>query len=318
MNCNTTHYRANSSSVPGDPTQDHELADLPSGPGHALADSKGFLVWDALANVLGRERFRLLLRDIVVKYRFRGIRWEEFLAAVQKSSSRDLHWFFSQWLERTGAPDWKIEWRQEGKIVRGAVTQSAPFYRSRLEVELRGANDERFTTTIEAVNARTEFSWPASFHVRSVIVDPHFRVLHWMPELRGRAAARAPYDQAAVLRDSGKPDEAEAILKKALGEIPVPDVYGATFFDEYGLARIAMEKKAWQDARTHLDHALAAPVRDRDFLPFAYLRFAQIAQALHDDERLRWAVEAAVSADAMVPGGTAAPSMARDLLSARK
>ena len=300
-----------------DSGQDHALADLPKGPGHALADSKGFLVWEMLSNTIGPERFGQVLRNITEKYRFRSIRWEEFLAAVQSASAEDLGWFYSQWLERTGAPDWQVTWKQEGSIVRGAITQAEPLYRAQLEVELQGTNGETMTHTAEVKNSRAEFAWPVNFRVRSVILDPHFRVLHWLPDLRAKVLARAPYMQSAALRDSGKLDEAEALLQKALQSATKPDEHAAIFYDKYGLARISMEKKAWQQAETFLDAALAAPSRDAEFLPFVYYRYAQVAQALHDDAKLHWAVEAAVGADALIPGGTGAAELARDLLAAK-
>jgi hypothetical protein len=88
--------------------------------------------------------------------------------------------------------------------VRGEITQSAPFYRAKLEVESQGANGESVTHTVDVAGESTKFSWPITFRVRAVVLDPHFRVLHWLPGLRSETLAHAPGLRAAILRDSGK------------------------------------------------------------------------------------------------------------------
>jgi hypothetical protein len=295
--------------------QDHALAALPKDPySHELADSKGFLIWDLLYHTVGPQSFRQVLRDITKKYAFQTIRWEEFLTAVQSGAGEDLGWFYSQWFERTGAPNWQITWKQDDGTVRGEITQIAPFYRAKLEVETQGANGESIMHTVDVAGGRTEFAWPVAFRVRSIVLDPHFRVLHWLPDLRAVALARASASHAAALRDSGKLDEAEALLQKAMESIPQPDEHGARFLDEYGLARVFMERKNWREAQSRLDAALAAPSRDPEFLPWVFYRYAMVAQSLNDDAKLHWAVQATIEADALVPGGTAAPTFARSLL----
>lgn len=294
---------------------DHSLADLPEGTNsHELADSKGFLIWYLLSQTVGPQRFSQVLRRITTEYAFRTIRWEEFLAAVQSADDEDLGWFYSQWFERTGAPNWQITWKQDRDGLRGEITQSAPFYRAKLEVEFQGADGESVTHTVDVTGESTKFSWPTTFRVRAVVLDPHFRVLHWLPGLRSEALAHAPGLHAAILRDSGKLDEAEALLRKALENVPQPDEHGARFWDEYGLARIFMERKNWREALSYLDAAFDAPSRDPSILPWLYYRYATVAQILNDDAKLHWAVQATVEADALVPGGTGAPRFARALL----
>jgi tetratricopeptide (TPR) repeat protein len=297
---------------------DHALGDLPSEFwSHELADSKGFLVLDLLSRTIGRERFRGVLRDFTRKYAFRSVGWDEFRAAVQGAANEDLGWFFSQWFERTGAPDWQVAWKQEAAVVRGEITQTAPFYRQDLEIELAGANGEQAMHTVAVTDARTEWSWPVDFRVGSVELDPHFYVLHWLPELRAAARARGPALHAQRLSDAGKPDEAETELRQALASLPQPDEYGALYWAEYSLGCVFMSRKDWTQAQQHFDAALIAPTRDPDTLPLLFYRYAQAAKNVHDDAKLRWAVNAAVSADAANGGRTGAQYWAPLLLAAQ-
>jgi hypothetical protein len=163
--------------------RDHDLVDLPNDTNsHELADSKGFLVWDMLARLVGPEQFSRVLREITRKYQFRTIRWEEFLAAVQSVSKENLGWFFSQWFERKSAPSWALTWKQEGSVLKGEITQAEPFYRAQIEMETQGTNGESATHTLNVDGPRTEFNWPVGFQVQSVVLDPHFYVLHWVPD----------------------------------------------------------------------------------------------------------------------------------------
>lgn len=294
---------------------DHALGDLPPDNwSHELADSKGFLVLDLLAETIGRERFREVLRGITATYAFRSVTWEKFLSAVQRASAEDLGWFFTQWFGRTGAPDWTSTWKQDGRGVHLEIAQLPPLYRMRLEVELTGQDGRLATRTVDVKEERTEVSWTTDLKVRSVTLDPHFHVLHWLPELRAGAAARGPAFRAFQLSDAGKYEEAEAVLKKALDNLPQPDGHGAQYWTEYALAYLFAAKKDWAQAERHFDAAIAAPSRDLDTLPFLFCRYAQMSKTRHDDAKLRWAVDAAISADAAAGGRTGASYWARSFL----
>jgi tetratricopeptide (TPR) repeat protein len=294
---------------------DHRLLDLPrSLVSHTLADSKGFLVLDALSRAVGRDKFRNALRAITSDFAFRSITWEDFIGAVQRASGQDLGWFWDQWFDRTGAPDWQLAWKQDAAGLHVSITQPQPYYRANLELEVKGVNYEAASRQIHFEGGKTEFTWPVPFRVASVELDPHFLVLHWLAGLRAKAQARGPSLRASYVREDGKLDEAETILRDALAHLPQPDPFGAQFLDEYEMARVMMKKKAWQDAQAHFDAALAAPSRDPEVLPWLFYHYAEVAQALHDDAKLRWAVESAVSADAALPASSGAAGMAHALL----
>jgi aminopeptidase N len=157
---------------------DHPLGRLERSPDHRqIAYTKGALVWHMLAREVGHERFGRALAGIVRAYAFRGIRWQRFLDEIAARSGRRLDWFYEQWFERTGAPEFRLSWRQEGGAVRGAVTQTAPHYRATLEVVVEEEGGRQRTVLIRADGAETPFSIPARARVRSVTLDPDFHVL---------------------------------------------------------------------------------------------------------------------------------------------
>ncbi len=294
---------------------DNRLSDSPGEfLSHQIANSKGFLVYDLLSRTIGRERFSRILRDFTRQNAFKLVTWDEFLRAIEKGAGQDLKWFFAQWFEQTGAPDLQLTWKQEGKNLRGVISQSSPFYRANVEVQADSGDGQRALRKIEIRGAKTEFVWKIDFPVRSVALDPRFQILRWTPEYRAEATALADYTKANLKRIEGKSEEAQNMFKTALENVPKPDLYGAEFLLRYGLARIFISQKKWSEARTQLEIAVSSPTRQAEVLPRAYLQLAISLKELNDKAALNRAVDSAITADAAVGGRAGVTPQARALI----
>jgi hypothetical protein len=174
---------------------DRPLGDLQAKIEHRnLAYNKGFLVFDMLSREIGRANFQRILGEIVRRHRFGYLTWHEFLEAIEEGSGRKLDWFFEQWFERAGAPEWHLSWSQQGDTLSGVLTQLEPYYRAALKVELRGADGQGLVRMVETTGPRAEFSFPVGFRVLSAIVDPDHEILRWTPEFRAASdSARAQH-----------------------------------------------------------------------------------------------------------------------------
>lgn len=163
--------------------RDRALSDLPStgGSSRQISGSKGAFVLDLLSRTIRRENFRAILEKFTRQHAFKRVTWEEFLEAIELGAGRDMKWFYEQWFEKTGAPDWQITWEQDGETLRGLITQSPPYYRATLDVQAEGGG-QKIARPVEVNGARTEFSLKANFSAQKVILDPHFLVLRWTPE----------------------------------------------------------------------------------------------------------------------------------------
>lgn len=157
---------------------DQPLSDLQPRLEHRnLAYNKGFLVFDMLSREIGREKFQHILHNITRRYAFREIKWSEFLRAIETGASRKLQWFYKQWFERIGAPEFKLTWRQEGKKLRGVITQTSPYYQATLEIEAKNNQGQRLIRTVRVRGMETSFSFPINFRTESVPLDPQYLVL---------------------------------------------------------------------------------------------------------------------------------------------
>lgn len=279
---------------------DHALANLPSDTGFMnlrLADSKGMLVWDMLSQTVGRKLFSRILTDITREYATKRLGWDEFLNAIEKGSGQNLKWFYEQWFERTGAPEWQVTWKQEGQRVKGVITQAAPNYRALVDVQIDGERGSS-VHSLTISGPRTEFNWPVKFAAKSITVDPHFLVLHWTPEYRKQGTVLMPYTKGDLKLWQGQNEAAIQEFRTGLAQIPEPDEYGLRFLLEYGLARAYTDQEKYTEAKGHIMTALQSPIRPREILPWAYVQLAIIAQKTKDESTFKSAIDGVMAAEA--------------------
>ena len=276
---------------------DKPLSQLTPALTHTLGDSKGFLVYDILSQQVGRERFFNALKNITAKYA--RITWEQFLQEVQDASGQDLQWFYDQWFNRTGAPEWNYDFVQNGDTLQINVTQTEPFYRiDTLEITIAG-NDGSGSSTrnVSIAGKESIIKIPVDFSVNSVTLDPHFKVLNWQPSYKEEVYQLAPIAKLTDLRVADKLSEAETLYDSLKNNIPSPDRYGFYSLLQYEIARIMFAQEKYQEAMEHFRNSVSAPSFNNNILPWIYYRMAQTAQKLGDNETLRWAVQSAVDTD---------------------
>jgi aminopeptidase N len=280
-----------------------------------LADGKGFIVYDMLSRTIGREKFSRILKAIAKQYAASDIGWDEFLQAISKGAGLDLQWFYAQWFDGKGAPEWQLNWQQSDTTVSGVITQSPPYFRATVEVLIEGDEYQTSMQSVELRGARTEFSFPVKFGARAVTLDPHFLVLHRTPAFRALKPAFAAHIRARGEREKKQYEAAEKILLEALAKEPEPDMYGARFTLRVALGQLFLDQKKFAEAKTYLQSALSSPSRRAEMLPWAYLYLAQAAKGLNDTATLQYAVEGAIAAESAIGGDTGAALEARSLLS---
>ena len=127
---------------------------------------------------LGEALFNAGVRRFWETHRFEGAAWSDLQDAFEAEASRDLAWFFKQWLERPGAP--RVELieasRQREGDTHGLVMtlrQSAPTYRMRLPVLVETANGSELLS-IEVRSAEQRFVLGMTQEPLAVHVDPDF------------------------------------------------------------------------------------------------------------------------------------------------
>lgn len=268
---------------------------------HTLANSKGFLVHHLLAKTVGVERFRQILRGFTRKYAFQDVSWEQFVSAVEAGAGKNLSWFFEQWYERKGVPQWQVEWQQQGETVNLHVRQTAPYYLLTAEAVFEGQGQRR-KQVIQIKGGDTAVTFRMPFSVTKVRLDPGFDIPRWTPENREQAETLRPLVQATNLLQSGRAAEA---LQQLRSEVtPEKPLSEKRFLVDVFLFFVESDSRRPNEAKQHLEAALASPKRRLELLPLLYYRRA--LQALNDGDRA--ALEESVSMAVQAEKSLVAPS----------
>ncbi|MBV9443996.1 MAG: hypothetical protein JO217_15040, partial [Acidobacteriaceae bacterium] len=99
----------------------------------AVTSAKGAAVLNMLRNVVGDEKFKQGLHLFLDKYSWQSVNSEEFRKVMEQVANEDLRYFFIQWLESSGSPEFKLEYtvfrNQKGFRVVGKVNQDLDTFR---------------------------------------------------------------------------------------------------------------------------------------------------------------------------------------------
>jgi tetratricopeptide (TPR) repeat protein len=284
---------------------------------HFLANSKGFLVYHWLAKTVGREKFRSALHRLTRAHAFGAITWEEFLHQVEQSSGRKLGWFYDQWFNRSGVPQWSLEWAQERRWLRCTIRQAVPAYRATVPLLIQFEDGTGTLRPVELKGEETRVQWSVHRRVRAVQLDPYEDVYHATPARSAEAAGLRYWTQAIMLRAQNKVEQAIEMFQEGLKHLPAEDLYGVEFLLRSELGSMYRQTGRLVEAKRELELALACPVRWPEYLPDSlpqvYLGLAQIAKAQDDRQRMAWALHHLKSAQRKLGYATDAVREAADL-----
>ncbi|MBE0659403.1 MAG: tetratricopeptide repeat protein [Bryobacteraceae bacterium] len=159
----------------------------------AVTGSKGASTLHMLRGILGDDGFSKLVRAIPDRFANKEISTDDFRKVAEEVAGQNLQGFFIQWLESTGAPEFKTEYTiyrtPKGFRVRGKITQDLDTFRMPVElrIETEGNPEEK---RVEVVGPQTEFALETFGKPKRIIVDPNSRVLRMSPQMRVSVAIR--------------------------------------------------------------------------------------------------------------------------------
>lgn len=146
--------------------------------------NKVAFVFHMLSLEIGEDAFAAGLRRFWQQNRHRTAAWQHLQAAFEQSAGRELDWFFSQWLDRRGAPrlslgSHRVEQIDDGYRISVDIVQPVSGYRFKLPLLLKTADGiERHEVTISETLTRVE--WETSAQPLFLHFDPDsdvFRLL---------------------------------------------------------------------------------------------------------------------------------------------
>lgn len=159
----------------------------------ALTAAKGAAILNMLRSVVGDANFTKGMTAFLNQFAYQSVTSEDFRKVMEQVSGQDLRYFFLQWLESSGSPDFKIDYTvfrtAKGFRITGKITQDLDTFR--MPVELRidtegNPEDKR----IEVTGTSSEFSIDTFGKPRKVTIDPHHVLLRLDPSIQVAVAIK--------------------------------------------------------------------------------------------------------------------------------
>ena len=159
----------------------------------ALTGSKGAAVLNMLRYVIGDENFFADAHGYVRPDRLEIGQTDDFRKVAEEVSGQNLRYFFIQWIESSGAPEFKLEYTvfrtQKGFRVMGKVAQDLDTFRMPvdLKIETEGnPEDEARRSGGHVLGVLVEtFGKP-----KKITIDPNDKVLRYSNQMRVAVAIR--------------------------------------------------------------------------------------------------------------------------------
>lgn len=211
---------------------------------------KGAMVFRMLRETMGKEKFDRLLGMYLQQYRGKNASIDDFEKLASQVGEQNLRYFFAQWVEGTGVPEFTVDYQiirtRLGKFrTRGTVKQNLETLRMPVQLMLRAEGDNQ--TIVTRIEGRSEdFDFESNGQPIEVVVDPNFRILRMSEDLRVSIIARRGIEQMKEGLYAEAQQQFEAALK----------LDRSNSWVYYNLGLLYLEQRNWQLALDNLEAAL--------------------------------------------------------------
>src|SRR5437764_1173068 len=213
---------------------------------------KGAMVFRMLRETLGREQFNQVLRKFLDQFRNKNAGIDDFERIATQVAGRNMRYFFAQWVEGTGVPEFSVDYQiirtRGGKFrTRGTVRQNFENLHMPVELTLHSEGDSQ--TKVLYLDGKSEdFDFESNGQPIAAEVDPNDKILRMSDDLKVSIVAR----RGIELFHDGQYAEAQQQLETALKL----DRNNAWVY--YNLGLVYFEQKNWQLALDNFQAALDA------------------------------------------------------------
>jgi hypothetical protein len=215
----------------------------------ALVTDKGGMIFHMLRWVIGDDVFDKSVKEFMAQFSGKAATVTDFQTIAEKNYGQKLTAFFAQWVDGTGAPEFKMKYTvyrvKKGFRVVGEVTQDLDLFRMPLELKI-DTDGQTETKRIEVVGTDSAFSIETFGKPRRLVLDPNNWVLKNSGDLKVRVAIRRGQELTA----QGNLSEALTELNKAL------DVNKNSSLAHYRIADIFFMQRNYQSAANEFRESL--------------------------------------------------------------
>jgi aminopeptidase N len=212
---------------------------------------KGAMVFRMLRETLGKEKFGQLLHSFLEQFRGKNASIDDFEKLTTQVAGQNMRYFFAQWVEGTGVPEFSVDYQiirtRVGKFrTRGTIKQNIENLNMPVEVMLRSEGGDNPMTTLRLEEKSEDFDFESSGQPIEIVIDPNNRILRMSDDLRVSVVARRGIEQF----HEGQYAEAQQQLEAAL------KLDKSNSWVYYNLGLLYFEQRNWQLALDAFDAAL--------------------------------------------------------------
>jgi Peptidase family M1 domain/TPR repeat len=215
----------------------------------SLVTDKGGIILNMLRWVIGDEAFDKTMRTFLTQYSGKSVTVDDFRKVAEQASGQQLNWFFTQWLNSTGAPEFKNKYTvyrtQKGFRVVGEIQQDMDLFRMPVELKI-DTDGKTETKRIEVSGTNSAYAVETFGRPRKISIDPGNMVLQNSKELQVRTS---------IMR--GQQDIEQGDLTEALKEFQKAlDVNKNSSLAHYRIAEVFFLQHNYQSSANAYREAL--------------------------------------------------------------
>jgi aminopeptidase N len=237
----------------------------------AATAGKGAAVLNMLRAVMGDDNFMKLLKALPEKFEWKQISTDDFRKLAEQVSEQNLNFFFVNWIESSGAPEFKLEYTvfrtQKGFRVVGKISQDLDTFSMpvTVHIETEGNPEEKM---VQVVGTSSEFSIDTFGKPRpgGVTLDPKTQVLRFDNPIRVAVAIRRGEQFAEVSEFS----EALKEYQKAL------DVARNSSLAHYRIGELYFLQATWQSAANEFREAQSGDLEPKWTEVWSHIKLGQV------------------------------------------
>ncbi len=158
-----------------------------------LVTDKGGMIFHMLRWVMGGAAFDKTMKEFMVKFSGKSVSVSDLENVAEKNYNDKLTPFFTQWVEGTGAPEFKMKYTvyrvKKGFRIVGEVSQDLDLFHMPLELKV-DTDGQTEMKRIEVVGTESAFAIETFGKPRHLVLDPNNWVLKNSPDLKVRIAIR--------------------------------------------------------------------------------------------------------------------------------
>ena len=259
----------------------------------SVVSKKGAMVMHMLRWVIGDETFFNGLKQYAAAFAGKPAGTDDLRKIFEKTSGMNLEGFFIQWIESSGAPEFKADYtvfrvapgkcqtlppdkQKEGCFrIAGKIKQDMDTFRMPVEIRIDSDAPEPEIRRVDVAGTASDFSVETFGRPRKVTVDPENRVLKYNDKVRIQVAINRGQQSA----DAGEYEDALKEYQRAL------DINRNSSLAHFRIGEVFLAQANYQSAANAFREALNGDQEPRWTEVWAHINLGKIFDITGQRER---------------------------------